>query len=75
VFDASLRGVCQTQPHGCRRFGPLTRYAPTENGSTTSIGLGLFIARAVVVAHGGTITVSSSDECGTTFEVRLPRVG
>ena len=53
-------------------FEPLARYAPTE-GSTTSIGLGLFIARAIVVAHRGTITVSSTEERGTTFEVRMPR--
>ena len=55
-------------------FEPLARYAPTE-GSTTSLGLGLFIARAIVVAHGGTITVSSTEARGTTFEVRLPRSG
>jgi signal transduction histidine kinase len=56
-------------------FEPLARYAPTatEEGNTTSIGLGLFIARAIVVAHGGTITVSSTNDRGTTFEVRLPR--
>jgi K+-sensing histidine kinase KdpD len=52
------------------RFEPLARYAPTE-GSTTRIGLGLFIARAIVVAHEGTITVSSTEARGTTFEVRL----
>jgi signal transduction histidine kinase len=55
-------------------FEPLARHAPAE-GSTTSIGLGLFIARAIVVAHGGTITVSSTEPLGTTFEVRLPRRG
>jgi signal transduction histidine kinase len=37
-----------------------------------SIGFGLFIARAVVVAHGGDIHVTSSDQ-GTTFTVTLPR--
>lgn len=56
-------------------FEPLARFAPTEGGSTTSIGLGLFIARAIVVAHSGTITASSAEGRGTTFEVRLPRRG
>jgi signal transduction histidine kinase len=35
--------------------------------------LGLFIARAIVVVHQGEITVSSSEEDGTSFSVRLPR--
>lgn len=39
----------------------------------TSVGLGLFIAREITVAHGGTVTVSSSEEAGTIFKVRLPR--
>lgn len=38
-----------------------------------NLGLGLFIAREVVQAHGGSITASSSEEQGTTFTVRLPR--
>ena len=39
----------------------------------TNLGLGLFIAKEVVVAHGGDIKVMSSQENGTTFEVTLPR--
>jgi signal transduction histidine kinase len=35
-------------------------------------GLGLFIARAIVGAHAGTIVASTRDEGGTTFHVELP---
>jgi PAS domain S-box-containing protein len=38
------------------------------------LGIGLWIAREIVVAHGGTIRVESQPERGTTFTVELPRV-
>jgi len=37
------------------------------------LGLGLFIVREVVAAHGGTVHVTSSSDHGTTFALRLPR--
>jgi sigma-B regulation protein RsbU (phosphoserine phosphatase) len=39
-----------------------------------SMGLGLFITRGIVLAHGGKIDVNSSIEAGTTFTVSLPRI-
>jgi signal transduction histidine kinase len=38
-----------------------------------SSGLGLFIVREIVAAHGGSVAVTSDAASGTTFEVRLPR--
>ncbi|MEO7731754.1 MAG: HAMP domain-containing sensor histidine kinase, partial [Kofleriaceae bacterium] len=37
------------------------------------LGLGLFIAKQIVVAHGGTIAVSSNAHHGTTVRLTLPR--
>ena len=55
-------------------FDPLVRSADEALGQpSTSLGLGLFIVREVVNAHGGTIEVSSNEADGTRFSVVLPR--
>jgi len=55
-------------------FDPLVRSADEELGQpSTSLGLGLFIVKEVVSAHGGTIEVSSNEADGTLFSVVLPR--
>jgi len=56
-------------------FNPLSRARPDEKADMGSmnLGLGLFITREVVQAHGGTIQVTSTEESGTNFAVRLPR--
>ena len=53
-------------------FDPFRQVPSDGAAQSTSIGLGLFIVRAIVTAHGGTIDVTSTD-AGTTFAVQLPR--
>ena len=49
----------------------------TNGGSvgagSTNLGLGLFVAHKVVTAHGGTISVDSSNASGTTFTAVMPK--
>ncbi len=42
-------------------------------GEAFGAGLGLFVCRPVVEAHGGSLAGESSDDGGTTFVVTLPR--
>jgi len=44
-----------------------------RTGQPGSIGLGLYIVRQIALAHGGTVSVDSAQERGTTFSVHLPR--
>jgi signal transduction histidine kinase len=44
----------------------------TGTASKPGTGLGLFIARSITEAHGGTLTVSSAPGRGATFTVALP---
>jgi signal transduction histidine kinase len=56
-------------------FEPLKRGSDGQfvSGNDGSMGLGLYIARAIVSAHGGDIA-AKSDENETVFTVRLPRL-
>jgi signal transduction histidine kinase len=57
-------------------FNPLVQLSSPEgqrhDRPSTSMGLGLFIVREIVTAHGGAISVSSSASTGTSFVIRLP---
>lgn len=58
-------------------FDPLVQLASEAGKSgrpSTSIGLGLFIAREITSAHGGSITAQSGSDGMTTFCVRIPKL-
>ena len=54
-----------------RIFNRFERAVPIHNYG--GLGLGLYIVRAIIDAHGGTIRVDSTPGSGTTFTVDLPR--
>lgn len=59
-----------------RIFDPFKRIDSTGTGKDQgSMGLGLYIAQQIAIAHGGRIELDSSEERGTTFELHLPRAG
>jgi sigma-B regulation protein RsbU (phosphoserine phosphatase) len=55
-------------------FEPMTR-GTSVGSAKRSVGLGLFIVREIAKAHGGSATVTSTAEHGTTFTITLPRYG
>lgn len=54
-------------------FTPMQRGAAHANRADRSVGLGLFIVKSILEAHGGTIAVRSSIDEGTTFTATFPR--
>ena len=49
------------------------KFGRVTSGHTTSgTGLGLFIARSIAEAHGGSLDVTSAPERGATFTLDLP---
>jgi signal transduction histidine kinase len=53
-------------------FQPFVRIEPSRNIETGGIGLGLAIARSIVKAHGGTLTLANRAEGGLRAEITLP---
>lgn len=65
-FDISHTGRQIPQEELDLLFDPLDTTKPEERG------LGLYLAREIMVAHQGELTVSSAPGMGTTFTVTLP---
>ena len=58
-------------PADCREsiFQPFFRVDKSRSREMGGVGLGLALVREIAVLHGGSVTVESSSENGTTFVV------
>jgi PAS domain S-box-containing protein len=71
VLEVVDRGI-GIAPESCEKL--FERYYRTPGGQAraSGLGLGLYISRLIVEGHGGTISVSSVIDSGSTFRVILP---
>lgn len=53
-------------------FQPFVRLEESRNLATGGVGLGLSIARSIVLAHGGELTLHNRSGGGLVAEIRLP---
>jgi signal transduction histidine kinase len=71
VSDTGMGIALREQEHIFDRFH---RAGDSMSQTTPGAGLGLYICRAIVKAHGGHIWVESALHEGSTFSFSLPRV-
>jgi signal transduction histidine kinase len=67
------RGMGISIADQARIFERFERAASTRHFG--GLGLGLYITRQIVEAHGGTVRLASSPGVGTTVTIELPRAG
>ncbi|MDO8209916.1 ATP-binding protein [Conexibacter sp. CPCC 206217] len=71
-IDVADTGVGVPRDEQGRLFDRFFRASNATSRAVPGVGLGLMIVRAIVAAHGGTISLTSEVGQGTTFSVRLP---
>ena len=73
TIEVADRGPGIPPAHVERVFERFFSYRPAAvPGRAPHAGLGLAIARAIVVGYGGTIAARNRDGGGAVFEIRLP---
>jgi heavy metal sensor kinase len=72
VHDTGIGIPPEELPHVFDRFFRADRARSRDGALGAGVGLGLAIAKTIVVAHGGTIAVKSTPGAGSTFTVDLP---
>ena len=72
VLEVSDTGVGVTPREAERLFERFFRTSSAVTNQVPGTGLGLYIARAIAVEHGGRISATSDVGVGTTFRIELP---
>jgi len=72
VCRVSDTGMGMTEEEQDQVFAKFFRAGSVHNSTIPGAGLGLPISKAIVEAHGGTITLRSAPGQGTAFTVRVP---
>jgi signal transduction histidine kinase len=85
VVEVSVQGAGSEVSFAVKNQGPVipaevcgTIFEPFQRGGAPNrdprgLGLGLYIANQIVLAHGGRIEIASTAERGTIFTVHVPR--
>ena len=74
VIQVAVQGPGLPEDQLERLFELFVRLEGSRNRDTGGVGLGLAIARAIIQAHGGTITLRTLPEGGLEAVVGLPTV-
>ncbi len=74
LVSISDRGIGVSPDHFDHIFERFYRVRNTASRQYSGIGMGLYIAKTIVEAHGGRIWLSSNPGTGSTFYFTLPRV-
>jgi len=72
ILDVIDTGIGISPKGQQQLFSRFYRVTNVTQDGTRGIGLGLYVAKAVIEAHGGEIRVFSEEGAGSTFSMVLP---